>query len=107
MSSPRRSHKRKQASLTSVVVLLLIIGGVIWLSHGSNLHATPTPAPTITNPGATSPAFQQPSGGARGVFIEPKDGDAPVIDELDAAERSIDVEVYLLSEKDVFAALKR
>lgn len=40
-------------------------------------------------------------------FVEPAAGVAPVVRLIDGARRSVDVEVYLLTERDVLAALER
>ena len=42
-----------------------------------------------------------------GAFVEPDDGRAPVLEELDAARRSIDLEIYLLSDEEIVQALER
>lgn len=44
---------------------------------------------------------------SEGVFVEPTDGTAPIIDELDHADCAIDVGIYLLTNDDVIAALER
>ena len=54
-----------------------------------------------------TPVGPAPPAGLVGVFVEPVDGRAPVLEELDAATGSIDLEVYLLSDEDVIAALER
>lgn len=42
-----------------------------------------------------------------GVFIEPDDGPAPVLDEINGARCTIDLTVYLLTDQDVIDALDR
>jgi phosphatidylserine/phosphatidylglycerophosphate/cardiolipin synthase-like enzyme len=58
---------------------------------------------TNSNPAAQAPAAE----GLHGVFIEPQDGVRPVVDEIDAARSSVDVEVYLLTSDEIIDALKR
>ncbi len=65
----------------------------------------PRPAPTPRLALATEPAAAQP--GVVGVFVEPDDGRAPILAELDAARRSIDLEIYLLSDEEILQALER
>ncbi|HEU5432467.1 MAG TPA: phospholipase D-like domain-containing protein, partial [Thermomicrobiales bacterium] len=84
-----------------VVVALLAVAFVvvIW-----SVRRAPTggPAPVVTE----SPL--PPSGsGVVGLVVQPDDGRAPIVDEIDAARRSIDLEVYLLSDQEVIAALER
>lgn len=54
-----------------------------------------------------TPGGPAPPAGLVGVFVEPVDGRAPVLEEIDAAKESIDLEVYLLSDEEVIAALER
>lgn len=53
--------------------------------------------------GRTRPAA---GGGAVGLFVQPEDGRAPVLDEIVAARASITLEVYLLSDEETIAALE-
>ncbi|MDP9470942.1 MAG: phospholipase D-like domain-containing protein, partial [Chloroflexota bacterium] len=71
------------------------------------LTVTPGPLPTPTpRPArATEPTAPQP--GVVGLFVEPDDGRAPILDELNAARRSIDLEIYLLSDEEILQALER
>ena len=48
-----------------------------------------------------------PDFASEGVFVEPTDGVAPVINELDHARCTIDVGIYLLTNEDVITALER
>jgi cardiolipin synthase len=43
--------------------------------------------------------------GVVGIFVEPDDGRAPILTELAAAERTIDLAVYLLSDQEIINAL--
>lgn len=42
-----------------------------------------------------------------GIFVEPDDGRAPLLAELDAARRSITLQIYLLSDEEILRALER
>ncbi|MDE3076901.1 MAG: hypothetical protein KGJ86_15905, partial [Chloroflexota bacterium] len=56
--------------------------------------AAPAPGPAVVaNPTAT-------------LFVEPEDGDEPIVNELNAAARSIDAVVYLLSAREIVSALE-
>ena len=50
---------------------------------------------------ATTPALP-----VTGVFIEPGDGRAPILDEIQAARRSIDLEVYIVSDDAILRSLE-
>ena len=41
-----------------------------------------------------------------GIFIEPGDGRAPVLDEIAAARRSLDLEIYIVSDSQILRALE-
>src|SRR5947209_460184 len=85
--------------LTGVVLALLLVGAAQadWRSV-LNQNSVSDPVATSTTADAKS---------VHGVFIEPQDGLSPLIDEVDAARTSIDVEVYLLTSDEIVAALKR
>jgi cardiolipin synthase len=44
--------------------------------------------------------------GITGIFIEPGDGRRPILDEIEAATKSIDLEIYLISDDEILAALE-
>lgn len=90
----RRPAGRKPLRLGGLVVAALIVLVLFWRS---DLLDQPTVAPT--RPPAS------PGAGVIGVFVEPDDGRRPILDELTAARRSIDLEVYLLSDNDVIKSL--
>ncbi|HKG26814.1 MAG TPA: phospholipase D-like domain-containing protein [Thermomicrobiales bacterium] len=90
----RSTTRRKPLSFGGLIVIAII---VLILSWRSDLLDSFSPTPTPT------PA---PSGtGVVGVFVEPDDGRKPILDELTAARRSIDLQVYLLSDNDIINAL--
>ena len=81
-----------------IVALLVALGAALWL-RGST-----APAPAL---------LPQPAGAAvgtplpvTGVFVEPEDGRAPLLDEIAAARRSIDLEIYLVSDGALLRALE-
>ena len=94
------------------VALLLLAGGALLLRGGDSPSlAMPTPptAPsssgqTNDEPGTNSP---QPTPFAvTGTFIEPGDGRAPLLDEIEAARQSIDLEVYIITDEIILDSLE-
>ena len=47
-----------------------------------------------------------PSQGDHVLFVEPEDGNTPVVGAINAAKNSVEMKMYLLTERDVIAALK-
>ncbi len=69
--------------------------------------ATVAPLPrTISTPLPSAPTAPAVTG-TRGLYVEPDDGRAPVIDEIDQAQHSIDLTIYLLTDAQVISALTR
>ncbi len=93
-SAPRRGETRKATLL--VFAVLVAICAACWVHSAgatppeaiSAYQIQPTPAP-IT-----------------GVFIEPGDGRAPLLDEIAAARIAIDLEVYIITDEVILAALE-
>ncbi|MGC4107464.1 MAG: phospholipase D-like domain-containing protein [Thermomicrobiales bacterium] len=94
---PRLLVGRSRLAMLSLVVLLLLTAcSPPWRDEGS--HVDPT---------ACLASLSQSNFASEGVFVEPTDGTAPIIDELDHARCGIDVGIYLLTNNDVIAALER
>src|SRR5687767_6618064 len=92
-SDRRNAHRRWRwwAIAILAVALLVSAGAVVWLRQSTT--APPLAPPSVADvpqPGET-PALP-----VTGVFIEPGDGRAPLLDEIRAARRSIDLEVYIV-----------
>jgi hypothetical protein len=83
------------------LALLVAVGAAAWSRQSST---TPPPAPTsvggVPQPGA------MPALPVTGVFIEPGDGRAPLLDEIRAARRSIDLAVYIVTDDLILQALE-
>jgi cardiolipin synthase A/B len=77
-----------------VVALLVAAGAVVWLRQGPS---TPPLVPTSVS-GPLLPVT--------GVFVEPGDGRAPLLDEIAAARHSIDLEVYIVTDEAILQALE-
>jgi len=122
---PERETSRRRWSWWAIafltVVLLVALGAVLWLrqdtsapplaSTSGEVARQPGATPGIT--AASGYAPDAPSGlagrtalPATGVFIEPGDGRAPLLDEIEAARRSIDLEVYIISDGIILEALE-
>ncbi len=98
----RRSCMKKLA-LSLAAILILIATATIVVSLGLVFDEEPPATPT-------SPAIAQPPGApnsVEGIFILPEDGPDALIDELDAAQTSISIEIYLLTDDSVISALFR
>ena len=93
------------------VALLVALGAALWLRQST---AVPPVAPTAvsdlrlsdTTPDATSGPTRRTALSVTGVFIEPGDGRAPLLDEIRAARRSIDLEVYIITDEIILEALE-
>lgn len=92
----------KKLATIAAAILVLIATATIVVSLGlvttRNEH-TPVATPVERNPAAPS--------AVEGVYILPDDSAAPLIEELDAARKSISIEIYLLTDDDVISALFR
>ena len=77
-------------------VLLLVLAALQGFGNlGRDGGPGPTPTPVLAGQGTV------------GLFVQPDDGRAPILDEIEAAEESIALEVYLLSDDETIAALER
>jgi cardiolipin synthase A/B len=89
-------------AISFLIVALLVAGGAALWSRQS--ATDPPPAPTSV---AGFPrAGETPALPVTGVFIEPGDGRAPLLDEIQSARRSIDLEVYIVTDDVVLQALE-
>jgi len=79
----------------SFAILILVVIGTI-------LVRTRSDAPSTDRTLSTSVT----QGGVRGLVVEPDDGREPVLDEIEAAESSIDLMIYLLTDARIIDALK-
>ena len=86
---------------TLIVAAVLIVGAALWLRGPFAPIGSPGPSPAVSESGSNQPAPLA----VTGVFIEPGDGRAPLLDEIAAARTSIDVAVYLISDEIVLEAL--
>jgi phosphatidylserine/phosphatidylglycerophosphate/cardiolipin synthase-like enzyme len=91
--------------LLSVALLCLALAGC-----GADASVSGGPQPVATQPGAqpSASAAAAAAGGATGlqIFVEPAAGETPVLHAIETAERSVWVEVYLLTDRNVINALE-
>src|SRR5215213_8413975 len=107
MTEPAEEPERKIASRRwpwwwiALLAVVLVAAGTAWSRQSAT---APPPAPTsiadIPSPGET-PALP-----VTGVFIQPGDGRAPLLDEIQGARRSIDLEVYIVSDDAILQSLE-
>lgn len=56
---------------------------------------------------STAPSTFAAGSGQIGVFVEPDDGRAPIVQELDAARSTITLQIYLITDEEIASALER
>jgi cardiolipin synthase A/B len=96
------------------VAFLLTAGAAVWLRGGAVPPLlAPSPVATVPSPGGGSAATSSPTNSTQstalavtGVFVEPGDGRAPLLDEIEAARQSIDLEVYIVTDEIILEALE-
>lgn len=83
----------RRATIRFALVAVLLVAGWVALRWGSN------------GPDETLVSIAPGEPGIRGLIVEPDDGRTPILAELDAATRSIDLMIYLLSDRAIIDAL--
>jgi phosphatidylserine/phosphatidylglycerophosphate/cardiolipin synthase-like enzyme len=96
--SGRRWHWWLIALLT---VVLVGAGAALWSRQSAT--APPPAAPSVAD---VLQSGETPALPVTGVFIEPGDGRAPLLDEIRAARQSIDLEVYIISDEVILQSLE-
>lgn len=94
-----------------IVAILVAVGAVLWLRQSDTTPAPGLRPAIIPPPGGaarlSTPHLPSTAAYATGVFIEPGDGRAPLLDEIAAARRSIDLEVYIVTDDIILQALQQ
>src|SRR5215207_10424747 len=108
MSEPAIEGDRKDSRhrwhwwwIALLAVVLVAAGAALW----SRQSAT-APPPAATSVGDVPRPGETPALPVTGVFIEPGDGRAPILDEIQGARHSIDLEVYLVSDDAILQSLE-
>ena len=102
-AAPERqiTPRRWQWWIACLTVVLVVAGAALWSRQSVTAPPlAPTSVAEVPQPGET-PALP-----VTGVFIEPGDGRAPILDEIQGARRSIDLEVYLVSDDAILRSLE-
>lgn len=91
-----------------LVAILVTLGMLYWRGRFERtMPVAPTPAAIPSPPGQ---AQRLPGSGQKaaviGIFIEPGDGRAPILEEIAAARESIDLEIYIVSDDEILRALE-
>jgi cardiolipin synthase len=81
-----------------VAALAVVLGAAFWVRGRDSL--SPPGAPDVAVAVVGTPVV------ATGVFIEPGDGRAPILDEIEAARQTIDLEIYIVTDEEILAALE-
>jgi len=94
-------HRWQWWWIALLIVVLVATGAALW----SRQSATPPPAAApssaeVPHPGETAALP------VTGIFIQPGDGRAPLLDEIQAARHSVDLEVYLLTDEVILQSLE-
>lgn len=95
----------RRGRLLSLALLCLSLAGC-GAATGVPGGAQPASTHSVAQPSASAATVA--SGGATGlqVFVEPAAGEAPVLHAIETAQRSVWVEVYLLTDRNVINALE-
>lgn len=93
----------KKLALVVALILVLIASATIVVTLGLVFDDESPSAPASTTV-AQVPAAQE---SVEGVLVLPEDGPSALIEELDAAQSSISIEVYLLTDDSINSALFR
>lgn len=96
--APRRSTTRNIAACLAVTLATLIVLGSLTLILALRFQSGPVDLTTAPEPSKSAPVV--------GLFVQPDDGRAPLLDELGAARATIDLAIYLLSDDETIQALE-
>jgi phosphatidylserine/phosphatidylglycerophosphate/cardiolipin synthase-like enzyme len=104
LADPARRSRHWLAPAVLVAALVAAIVAALWLR--SDIASPPVTSRAIGDPPGTPTPATPAIGGITGVFIEPGDGRAPLLEEIAAARRSIDLEVYIVTDEAILEALE-
>jgi cardiolipin synthase A/B len=106
--------RTQRVVIIGTILFAVLCVAVLLIANNLNSPESPTatsvarrsPTPTRVAAQATAAPAATLEPGATGLFVEPDDGRAPVLDEINGARRSITLEIYLLSDREIIDALK-
>ncbi len=101
-----RRGQRLVVMLGSVLLCLALLGCATGSSSGAYGGSQPFALPTATCPSGGCPTPALRGANSVQVFVEPAAGEAPVLHAIRSAQRSVWVEVYLLTDRAVINALE-
>jgi cardiolipin synthase A/B len=84
-----------------LAVALVAAGALLWSRQSAF-----TPPPAATSVADAPQPGETPAPPATGIFIQPGDGRAPLVDEIQAAQHSIDLEVYIVTDDAILQSLE-
>src|SRR5215207_2510301 len=100
MSEPAIEGDRKDSRhrwhwwwIALLAVVLVAAGAALWSRQSATV-----PPPAATSVGDVPRPGETPALPVTGIFIQPGDGRAPLLDEIRAARQSIDLEVYIVTD---------
>src|SRR5687768_7601598 len=85
----------------ALLAVVLVAGAALW---SRQIATEPLPAATLV--GDVLQPGETPALPVTGIFIEPGDGRAPLLDEIRAARHAIDLEVYIVSDEVILQSLE-
>jgi cardiolipin synthase len=106
--------RTQRVVIIGTILFAVLCVAVLLLANNLNSPESPTatvvarssPTPTRVASQATVPPVATLQPGATGLFVEPDDGRAPVLNEINGARQSITLQIYLLSDREILDALK-
>jgi cardiolipin synthase len=105
MAELTASPRHRGAPWFIAAMLVALIGAVACatLLAGQSSPVAPRPA-LAAMATVVSPVDED---GVTGIFIQPGDGRRPILDEIEAATETIDLEIYIISDNEILEALER
>ena len=94
--SPRQQPNLAALAALALLLVMFLAGAV--LAVAPRLREVPPPPAPPPATGMAAPVV--------GLFVQPEDGRAPLLDEIAAARSSVAVAIYLLSDEETIAALE-
>ncbi|MGH2530683.1 MAG: phospholipase D-like domain-containing protein, partial [Thermomicrobiales bacterium] len=92
----RLTRRRRRLLVVWLLVAAAILGWAYAFGALPSVPETePAPAPTLAA-----------GDGSVALFVEPEDGREPILSEIQVATRTIDLEVYILTDDEIIAALE-